>query len=99
VNDRRLAQIHARRERLVAKAAVQRDDVAQLLAPWRGPLHFADRGLAAAEYLRAHPALVALAAAVLVILSPKRALRWTQRAFVLWRGYRWAIRTLSAIAR
>lgn len=99
MNDRRLAQIHARRERLVAKAAVQRDDVAQLLAPWRGPLQIADRGLAAAGYVRAHPAVAVIAALVLIILSPKRALRWTQRAFVLWRGYRWALRALTAIAR
>jgi hypothetical protein len=41
---------------------------------------------------------VAIAAAVLVVLSPKRAFRWARRGFVLWRGYRWAARALREIA-
>jgi hypothetical protein len=61
--NRRLAQIYVRRERLVAKAAAQRDEVALLLAPLAGPLAVADRGVAAAVYVRAHPEIVPLGAA------------------------------------
>jgi small neutral amino acid transporter SnatA (MarC family) len=95
--NRRLAQIYVRRERLVAKAAAQRDEVALLLAPLAGPLAVADRGVAAAVYVRAHPEIVLIAAAALVVLSPKRALRWARRAFAVWRGYRWAAAALARV--
>ena len=98
MNRRRIAQIHARRERLLARSAAQRDELALLLAPLKGPLAIADRGIAVAQYARAHPGLVAIAAAVFVLLSPKRAFRWARRAFTVWRSYRWAARALSAIA-
>jgi hypothetical protein len=99
VNGHRLAEISARRERLVARAGAQRDEVALLLAPWRGPLRIADQGLVAADYVRAHPGIVVVAAAAFVILSPKRAFRWARRAYVAWRGYRWAVRALNDVAR
>jgi hypothetical protein len=98
VNRRRIAQIHARRERLLARSAAQRDELALLLAPLRPPLAVADRGIAAVQYARAHPGLVAIAAVVVVVLSPKRALRWARRAFAVWRGYRWAARALHELA-
>jgi len=98
VNRRRLAQIHARRERLLGRSGAQRDELALLLAPLRGPLAVADRGVAVVQYARAHPGLVVIAAAVFVLLSPKRAFRWARRAFTIWRGYRWAAQALSEIA-
>ncbi len=98
MNRRRIAQIHARRERLLARAATQRDELELLLAPLGGPLALADRGVAVAQYVRAHPGAVALAAAVVVVLSPKRAFRWARRAFGVWRGYRWAVRALNELA-
>ena len=98
MNGRRIAQIHVRRERLLARSAAQRDELALLLAPLRGPLAVADRGIAVAQYARAHPGLVVIAAAVFVLLSPKRAFRWARRAFTVWRGYRWAARALGEIA-
>ncbi len=98
MNRRRIAQIHARRERLLARSAAQRDELALLLAPLKGPLAIADRGIAVAQYARAHPGLVAIAAAVFVLLSPRRAFRWARRAFTVWRSYRWAARALSTIA-
>jgi NhaP-type Na+/H+ and K+/H+ antiporter len=98
VNRRRLAQIYLRRERLLARSAAQRDEMALLLTPLKGPLAIADRGLAVAQYVRAHPAAVVIAAAVFVVLSPRRAFRWSRRAFVAWRGYRWAVRALNELA-
>jgi len=98
VNQRRIAQIHARRERLLARSAAQRDEIALLLAPLKAPLAVADRGIAVAQYLRAHPGLVAIAAAVVVVVSPKRAFRWARRGFAVWRSYRWATRALRELA-
>ncbi len=98
MNRRRIAQIHARRERLLARASAQRDELALLLAPLAGPLGVADRGVAIAQYVRAHPGAVLLAAAVVTALSPKRAFRWARRAFTVWRGYRWAARALAELA-
>jgi hypothetical protein len=94
VTGRRLAQVRARRERLIAKAAAQRDEMALLLEPWRGPLAVADRGVTVAAYLREHPSIVIVAVAALVVLAPKRAFRWARRAFGVWRGYRWAAKAL-----
>jgi hypothetical protein len=94
VNRRRLDQIAARRERLLAKAAAQREEVALLLTPWRAPLAVADKGLTVAAYLREHPSIVVVAVAALVVLSPKRAYRWARRSFAVWRGYRWAVNAL-----
>lgn len=84
----RLAQIRARRERLVAKAAVEREAMGMTLAPLSGPLAVADRGVSAVTYLRDHPAIVFVASAAFVVLSPRRAFRWARRAYALWRGYR-----------
>ncbi|MGH8701764.1 MAG: YqjK family protein [Burkholderiales bacterium] len=98
MNRRRIAQIHARRERLIARSAAQRDELALLLAPLAPPLALADRGIAVAQYVRAHPGAVALVAAVIVALSPRRSLRWARRAFAVWRGTRWAVRALRELA-
>jgi len=94
----RLAQVRARRERLIARSAAQRDELALLIAPLRRPVLAADRALAGAQYLRAHPGAVLIAVAALVVLSPKRAFRWARRAFGLWRGYRLLARVLAQAA-
>jgi hypothetical protein len=97
VTGRRLAQVHTRRERLVAKAAAQRDEMALLLEPWHRPLAVADRGVTVALYLRERPGIVLMAVAALVVLAPKRAFRWARRAYGLWRGYRWAAKALHQV--
>ena len=94
----RLAQLHVRRERLIAKSAAQRDELALLVVPLRRPVHVADRAVAGAQYLRAHPGVVVIAVAAFVVLSPKRAFRWARRAFGLWRGYRLVARVLARVA-
>jgi uncharacterized protein YjiS (DUF1127 family) len=42
--------------------------------------------------------VVVIAAAAFAILSPRRAFRWSRRAFAAWRGYRWAVRALNELA-
>jgi hypothetical protein len=94
-----LAEIRARRERLLARSAAQREELALLARAWRGPLEITGRGVAAVRYVREHPGALVLAAAVLVALSPKRAFRWARRAVLLWRGYRWALGALERLSR
>ncbi len=95
---RRLAQVRSRRERLLARSAAERAELAAVLAPLAGPLAIADRGIAAVQSIRAHPGLVASVAAVVVVVSPRRAFRWARRALVAWRGYRWVARALAELA-
>jgi len=95
----RLAEIGARRARLIVKSAAQRDEAAYLLASWRKPLGVADGSLTVVRYVRAHPGALVIAVIAFALLSPRRALRWARRGFLLWRGYRSAIRTLGEIAQ
>jgi hypothetical protein len=96
--NRRLAEIRARRELLLARSAVQRDALALLVQRWHAPLDLADRGFRVVQYAREHPGAVLLAVAALAALSPKRALRWTGPAMAIWRGYRWAATALGRFA-
>ena len=85
----RLAAIETKRGRLIERAARERADLAQTLQSWTQPLGFIDRCLGAVRFVISRPPLVAGAMLVLALLRPRRALRWAQRAWGLWRGYRW----------
>ena len=93
--NRRLAAIEARRARLLALAAYEREDVAQTLQSWAQPLDFIDRCVEAVRFVIARPPLIAGAALMLALLRPRRAFRWAQRAFGLWQGYRWLTRKIA----
>lgn len=87
MNDR-LLQIRLRRERLIAKAAAQRESVASDVATLGQAIAVVDRGIAGVAWLRAHPGVLLVAAGVMLVLRPRRTLRWSFRAFTLWQGYR-----------
>lgn len=87
--NRRLAAIEAKRARLLERAARERADLAQALQRWEQPLGFIDRCLNAVRYVIARPPLAGGATLLLVLLRPRSAIRWAQRAFALWQGYRW----------
>lgn len=95
--NRRLVEIRARRELLLARSAVQRDALALLVQRWHAPLELADRGFRVVQYAREHPGWILLVVAVLVALSPKRGLRWAGGAMAIWRGYRWAAAALGRL--
>jgi hypothetical protein len=46
-----------------------------------------DTVLKGVDWLKHHPAAVAVAVSVAVIARPRRALRWVRRGFFLWRGW------------
>ncbi len=73
-----LGKLARRREALVALSTAQRGEIAAALAPAARRLGAADRALQA---LRTHPLLViAVAAAVLGYIGPRRLLVWAARA-------------------
>ena len=87
--NQRLVAIEAKRARLIERAAREREDVALTLQSWSQPLGFVDRCLGALRYVISSPLLVAGAMLVFALVRPLRTLKWAQRAWGLWQGYRW----------
>ncbi len=79
-----IKRIKARRELLLAQAALQRATLAAEIAPWRPRLALADRGIAVARYVRRYPALLAAAGLLVAVLRPHRAAGWVQRGVLAW---------------
>ena len=88
-------QIREQRARLVERAARQREQLAQDIGVFSAPIALADRGMAAARFLRAHPEILAAAAALLVLLKPRRAFGWIRRGLALWQTWRWVAARLA----
>ncbi len=84
----RMIELAQARERLIARCAEQRDELAQQVRQWQVPLSLADRLWAGARFLRAHPAIVAGVTAVLLTVRARTVWQWLKRGFVLWRTVR-----------
>ena len=84
----------ALRERIAA----QRRALATHAAPLESALAGVDKALAGVDWLKKHPEVVGFTVAVGVVVSPKRAWRWSKRAFLVWRGWR-SVRNLLVTAR
>lgn len=80
-------EVAVRHGALRARIAAQREDLTQHVAPLETALGGADKALAGVDWLKHHPAAVAVAVVVLVVASPKRAWRWTKRGIFIWRGW------------
>ena len=65
--NKQMLAVMRRRGELLARIAVQREQVAVTAMRWQAPLALADKGLAAVRFLRSNPVLVAAAVALLVI--------------------------------
>lgn len=84
----KIAELRQKRGELLARIAAQRIQLAEVATQFSIPLALADKGVAAARYLRSHPLLVAGITAFFV--ARRRGLagllsvgRW------LWKGYRY----------
>ncbi|MBI3898884.1 MAG: hypothetical protein HY308_11385 [Gammaproteobacteria bacterium] len=75
----KLVDICQRRARLVARAAIQRDELARVTQSWRAPLSLADRGMAVVQTLRRYPLAIGLVTAVLVRMVFKKRSGWMKR--------------------
>ena len=73
-----------RRERLLLRSAILRQDWSQQVQVLRAPLGVADRARAATRWLVQHPEWPLGAAVLLMLLRPGRVLRWASYA---WQGY------------
>ncbi|MFN3398522.1 MAG: YqjK-like family protein [Sulfurimicrobium sp.] len=81
----RLIELAEHRERLLARISRQRDELAHHASPLKAVFAVADKGVAAARFLRRHPGLVAGAVGLFVALRPRLALRWLGRGWSLWK--------------
>jgi hypothetical protein len=81
----KLLELAERRTTLVARAATQRTELSQALAPWRGPLAVVDEGCVALRYIRNHAALLVGVVAFVAPLRPLRLAKWLQRGWLVWR--------------
>lgn len=77
-----------RRRELVAQSAAQRAALAQAMEPWRPRLALADQGVAALRYVVRRPLLILGGAFLLALLRPRRAGKWLQRGWLVWRARR-----------
>ena len=80
-------EVAVRHGALRARIAAQREDIARHAVPLENALGGADKALAGVDWLKHYPAAVAAVAAVLVIVNPKRAWRWSKRGFIVWRSW------------
>ncbi len=79
-----LERLAERRRWLVSQAAAQRLVLSQEMAQWKPRLALADRGIAVFRYVRRHPALLAGAGVVAVLLRPRLGTAWLQRGLLAW---------------
>jgi len=84
----RLIELAERRERLVAKAALQRAELSGHLVPWKSVCAVADKGVSSVRYLQQHPVWVAAALTFVVALRPRKAFRWMSRGWMAWKMVR-----------
>jgi len=84
----RMMEVARRKERLIARAARERAQIAAATRRWEQPLGVVDQALAAGRYLRAHPLLLVALVAAVVALQRRNLLRWAGRGFTAWRTWR-----------
>ena len=77
-----------RKQAILARIARQRLDLAHEAQIFKPPLAAIDRGIVFARYLREHPLVPALAAAIFVVLRPARTFRWLKRGWFFWGLYK-----------
>lgn len=81
----RAVALARRQQQLLGRSAELRGQLAHDARVWQPPLALADRVRAGARWLLAHPEVPLSAAAVLLLLRPRRALRWGWRLWSAWR--------------
>lgn len=85
--DQKLIELAQRRGELLAEIRQQRASLAASVTPLASVLHKLDKVGEGVQWLKRHPAAVALGAFALVVSKPRRAWRWAKRSVVLWRGW------------
>lgn len=83
----KLLELATRHGALKARIDEQRRLLGQHSVPLEGALARGDQVLKGVDWLKHHPAAVAIAVAVAAVARPRRVVRWARRGFFLWRGW------------
>jgi hypothetical protein len=83
-----LIEIARRKERLIAACAAQRGTIAAAFRDLRPPIAVVERALGVARFLRAHPVVVGLIVAGVVVFRQRSTLGLLTRGFAAWRTWR-----------
>jgi uncharacterized protein GlcG (DUF336 family) len=86
--EQRLVELSRRRAELVARSASQRAELADIGHAWRVPMAIVDQGVTVWRFVRGHPALLVGLGVAFAVARPRRAVRWLQRGWTLWRFFR-----------
>lgn len=86
-----------RRERLLLRSSLLRQQLAQDAAPLKTPLALADQVRDGLRWLGQHPEWPLAGALVLLVLRPRRALGWSARLWGAWRFWRKAQRFMALV--
>lgn len=81
----RQLELALKRQRLEFQAAAQRRELAACMRPFMPVISAVDSVHRGIHYLKTHPEISAVAAVVVFILRPSRALRWARHGFSAWR--------------
>lgn len=96
--NKQMAAVMRRRGELLAKIAMQREQVADVSARWQVPLTLADRGLAVVHFLRSHPVLTACVVALFAVR--RRGMVVVMKSgWRVWKGYRFLATLLEKLPR
>ena len=95
----RRGELLARRERLRLRSAELRLRIAGDAQVLRSPLALADQVRSGVHWLRTHPEWPLGALVMVVIVRPRRALRWAGKLWWGWRLWRRAQRALALLAQ
>ena len=82
-----LAAVVRKREELVSRVATQRTEFEEFVERWRGPFAVADGAYRLGQAVRRHPAISAVALAMLVRTQRHRVLVWSGALLTLWELY------------
>jgi len=83
----RVLDLATRHGALKVRIDEQRRTLAKQVAPLEAALAQGDKVMQGVDWLKHHPAAVAVAVTAVVVARPKRAWRWAQRGFFVWRGW------------
>ena len=84
----RQVELALKRQRLQIRSAALRENFSACAAGWKPVLALADRGNAALQWLRRHPAAPVAALVALLVARPRMVLRWAQRGLFAWQMLR-----------
>lgn len=84
MNERRL-HLALRRERLIGRSRLLRQDIAAQSTVLDPVLHLGDRLREALAWVRTHPQILAASVVGFALVRPRRAWRWSLRLWGVWR--------------